>query len=211
MVTILISALLGYMLGSFPSGVWLGRMFRGLDVREHGSRSMGATNVFRVLGAKIAILVLVVDIAKGYAACYAASAVNLGDTMLSPTQLAITGGVSAVLGHLFPLFARFRGGKGLATGAGLFLYLMPLEIGFALIVFAAVVILTRYVSLASLTATAFLTGSIIIERYFLRYPIAEEIIVLVILLILLVIFTHRGNIARLFAGTESKFGKKKES
>ncbi|MEE9554545.1 MAG: glycerol-3-phosphate acyltransferase, partial [candidate division Zixibacteria bacterium] len=119
MVTIAAVIIIGYIIGSIPTGVWLGKTIRGLDVRQHGSKSMGATNVFRVLGAKVAILVLMIDIAKGYLACYLASNINFGDVLLSSDQLAIIGGLGAVTGHLLPLFARFKGGKGIATGGGL--------------------------------------------------------------------------------------------
>ena len=208
MVTILIAVIAGYLLGSIPTGVWLGRLIKGLDIREHGSGSMGATNVFRVLGAKVAILVLTVDIAKGYLACYLASSVNMGDTMLVPTQLAIIGGISAVIGHLYPLFAGFKGGKGIATGGGLLLYLIPLEVGFALTLFVLTVYITRYVSVGSILAVFFLFASAFLERYYFHYPIEDEIIAVVILLMILALYTHRSNIQRLLAGTENRFGKK---
>lgn len=208
MITILTAILIGYLLGSIPTGVWLGRMVKGIDVRKHGSGSTGATNVFRVLGAKLAVAVLVVDIAKGYSSCYLASRIDLGDTTLLPVQLAVIGGLAAVLGHLFPLFARFKGGKGIATGAGILLFLSPIEVAFALAIFICVVYLTRYVSLGSILGATFFSSSILLERYYFRYPVSDEIVALSLLLILLVLFTHRSNIKRLVSGTERKFGKK---
>lgn len=206
MVTVIVSFAVGYVLGSIPSGVWLGKAFRGIDIRKHGSRSIGATNVFRVLGARLAIVVLALDIAKGFLACYLASYLDLGDTVLTSGQLALIAGLAAILGHLFPVFAHFRGGKGVATLAGMLLFLTPLEIGFTMVVFILTVIITRYVSLGSILGTIFFSSSILIERYYLGYTHGDEISGLAVLLVILVLFTHRANIHRLFTGTENKLG-----
>ena len=211
MVTILIVILIGYLLGSIPSGVWLGMLIKGIDVRKHGSKSIGATNVFRVLGAKLAVVVLIIDIAKGFAAALLGSSIDLGDTMLSSNQLAMAAGISSICGHLFPLFARFRGGKGVATAAGILLFLAPLEMIFALLVFGATLALTRYVSLSSILATLFFSISIVCEKYIYSFPLGNEMIGLAVLLAALIVFTHRANIARLFGGKESKLGVKTES
>ncbi len=208
MVTVIVSSAVGYLLGSIPSGVWLGKVFRGIDIREHGSRSIGATNVFRVLGAKLAIAVLALDIAKGFLACYLASHLDLGDTVLTSGQLALIAGLAAILGHLLPVFAQFRGGKGVATLAGMLLFLTPLEIGFTMVVFILTVIITRYVSLGSMLGTIFFSSSILIERYYLGYTHGDEISGLAVLLVILVLFTHRANIRRLSIGTENKLGAK---
>jgi len=208
MVTVLAAAAIGYILGSVPSGVWLGRLFKGIDVREHGSKSIGATNVFRVLGAKLAVAVLTLDIAKGFAAAYLGSLVDLGDTLLTQNQLAMVGGLAAILGHLFPVFARFRGGKGVATGAGMLLFLAPLEVSFACIVFAAVLALTGYVSLSSIVGTFFFSLSILLERYLFGYPLGDEMVALAIAILLLILYTHRANIERLIRGKENKLGSK---
>jgi acyl phosphate:glycerol-3-phosphate acyltransferase len=209
MATILLDAIIGYLLGSIPTGVWLGKAFRGIDIREHGSKSIGATNVFRVLGAKLAIAVLLIDVAKGFMACLIASRINLGDTLLSSNQLAMIGGLLAIVGHLFPLFARFRGGKGVATGAGMLLFLAPLEIAFALLVFIVTLILTRYVSLGSILATFLFSLSIILQKYCYYYPLGDEMVGLAIFLLLLILFTHRANINRLMHGKENKLGAKR--
>ena len=209
MATVIIALAIGYILGSIPSGVWLGKTFKGIDIRKHGSGSIGATNVFRVLGAKLAIVVLILDIAKGFFACYLASHLDLGDTVLISGQLAVIAGLAAILGHLFPIFAQFRGGKGVATLAGMFLFLTPLEIGFSLVVFILTLIITRYVSLGSMMGTIFLSSSILIERYYLGYPHGDEISGLAVLLVILVLFTHRANIRRLVFGTENKFNAKR--
>jgi glycerol-3-phosphate acyltransferase PlsY len=204
MVSTLAAIVIGYIFGSIPSGVWLGRAIKGIDVREHGSKSIGATNVFRVLGAKLAIAVLLIDIAKGFFACYLAARINFGDTLLTSNQLAIIGGLAAVLGHLFPVFARFRGGKGVATAAGILLFLAPLEIAFALIVFAVTLALTRYVSLSSILAALFFSSAILIEKYHFGYPLGNEMTGLAFIIFILIIFTHRANIQRLLQGKENK-------
>jgi glycerol-3-phosphate acyltransferase PlsY len=209
MLTVLTALITGYLLGSIPTGVWTGRIFRGIDVRDHGSRSAGATNVFRVLGAKLAVFVLLVDIAKGYLACYLASSIDFGDTTLISGQLAILAGIAAVIGHLIPLFAGFKGGKGIATGAGLLLYVSPLEVGFALVIFVSIVYISRYVSLGSIAAALFYSSAIMLEKYAFEYPVDDWNSGLAILIAILVVFTHRGNIRRLLNGTENRFGTKR--
>ena len=209
MITILVAMAIGYLLGSIPSGVWLGMAFKKIDVREHGSKSIGATNVFRVLGAKLAIATLLIDAAKGFLSCLIAARINLGDTLLTPEQLAMIAGLSAMVGHLFPLYANFKGGKGVATGAGMVLFLAPLEVGFAVIVFAATLAITRYVSLSSILATIFLGISILLEKYYLGYPFGFEMVILAFILIAIILYTHKSNISRLIAGEENKLGVKK--
>lgn len=162
--------------------------------------------MFRVLGAKLAIVALIIDVAKGFFACYLASRVNFGDTLLTSNQLAMIAGICAIVGHLFPLFANFHGGKGVATGAGMLLFLAPLELGFALVVFISALYLTRYVSLGSILATLFYSLSILLEKYAYDYPLGNEMAGLAILLLLLILFTHRANIGRLLRGRESKIG-----
>lgn len=208
MVTILIVVIIGYLFGSIPSGVWLGKAFKGIDVREHGSKSTGATNVFRVLGARLAIAVLIIDILKGFFAAFIAAHLNLGDSLLTPNQLGMIAGVTAIVGHLFPLYAGFRGGKGVAAGAGVLLFLAPLEMGFAALIFIITLTLTRYVSLGSMLATLFFALAIILEKYAFGFPRENEMVFLAILLSILILYTHRANIGRLVQGRENKIGAK---
>jgi len=208
-VTIIAVVAIGYIFGSIPTGIWLGKALKGIDIREHGSKSMGATNVFRVLGWKLAVVALFIDIAKGFFAAFIASGINLGDTMLTSYQLALIAGLAAITGHLYPLFANFKGGKGIATGAGLLLYLAPLELGFAVSVFILTVLISRYVSLGSLLAVAFFSISIILERIYFDYPHGDEMLALAVLILILVIYTHRSNIKRLVRGEENRFGMRK--
>jgi glycerol-3-phosphate acyltransferase PlsY len=205
---VITAAILGYLLGSVPTGVWFGRVFKGIDIRKHGSKSIGATNVFRVLGARLAAVVLLVDIGKGFMSCYLAARLDPGRFALEPAQTALIAGLAAVLGHLFPVFAGFKGGKGIATGAGMLLFLAPFELAFAMIVFITTVAVTRYVSLGSLLAAAFFSVSIFLEKYYLKYPVGGEMSFLAVLLIALTIFTHRANIGRLINRTENRLGRR---
>ena len=209
MITILAVIVIGYLLGSIPTGVWIGKWAKGINIRAEGSKSTGATNVFRLLGAKLAILVLLIDIAKGFFACLIASRINLGDIMLSPEQLAMIAGLAAVFGHLFPLLANFKGGKGVATGAGMLLFLIPMELGFGLVVFVFSLLLTRYVSLSSILSTAFILTGIALEKFALRYAVGNEVFILCCITLILILYTHRANIRRLINGTENKLGAKK--
>jgi glycerol-3-phosphate acyltransferase PlsY len=208
MQIVIAAIIIGYLLGSVPTGVWLGRIFKGIDIRKHGSKSIGATNVLRVLGARLAAVVLLIDIGKGFLSCYLAARLDPGSFSLEPAQTAMIAGLAAVLGHLFPVFAGFKGGKGIATGAGMLLYLAPLELAFALVIFIITVAITRYVSLGSLLAAAFFSISIFIETYWLKYPLGGEMSILAILLIILTVYTHRANIGRLINGTENRLGRR---
>ena len=151
-IQIIFLVIAAYILGSIPSAIWLGKLFAGTDVRQHGSGNAGATNTFRVLGAKIAIPVLLMDVLKGWFAVqlYVFFAVDKSGDMDSVYQVAL--GASAWLGHVFPIFARFKGGKGVATllGMALALYLYPVLLSLA--VFIIVFSISRFVSLSSMLA-----------------------------------------------------------
>lgn len=211
MVSLLLIILLSYIAGSFPAGIVLGRMIKGIDVREHGSKNMGATNVFRVLGAKIAIPVLLLDMLKGAIPVILFSQINLGDiSAIDLHWLKIIAAFTAILGHIFSFWVKFKGGKGVATAAGAFFGLMPLEVGMAILLFLFVVIITRYVSLGSILAVFFLACSLFIEYSYLKVNIPRSYMILALMLLIMIIFTHRQNIVRLIKGTENKIGKKPE-
>ncbi|MBX3177059.1 MAG: glycerol-3-phosphate 1-O-acyltransferase PlsY [Candidatus Hydrogenedentes bacterium] len=183
----------GYLLGSVPTGLWLGLRLRGVDIREAGSRNIGATNTMRVLGKKLGAAALAADIAKGLTAV-------LLIARLDPAQphLPLFCGVAAILGHSFSIFLRFRGGKGVATSAGVFLGLAPGPMAIAIAVFAAVVAATRMVSAASVCAAAALAVSV----WF--FPLSTVIRVVVAVVAILVILKHRANIRRILRGEENK-------
>lgn len=187
-----------YLLGSIPSSVWIGKRFYGVDVREHGSHNAGATNTLRVLGPKAALPVFAMDVAKGFAAVMLAHFTGYADNALSIFKLALV--AAAVLGHMYPVFAGFRGGKGVATLAGAVLGVLPGAVGLCLLTFAVVLFITHYVSVSSMTAGLLLP----VYAVFVFHERYAPMVVFCCLVSLLLIYTHRANIKRLAAGTESK-------
>ena len=188
-----------YFVGAIPTSYLAGRLFRGIDLREHGSRNLGATNVYRTLGWRYAIPVGLVDIAKG------AVPVLLFAPRVSDSQLfALACGIVAVVGHVFSVFVRFRGGKGVATAAGVMLGLAPLALGVAALTWLLVLKLTGYVSLASIAAAALFPAAV----YLLERPDQPGVLWLDALLAAAIIWFHRSNIRRLLNGTESRFGRR---
>ena len=188
-----------YFVGAIPTSYLAGRLFRGIDLREHGSKNLGATNVYRTLGWKYAIPVGLVDIAKGVVP------VLILAPRVSDSQLFALGcGVAAIVGHVFSVFVRFRGGKGVATAAGVMLGLAPLALGVALVTWLVVLRLSGYVSLASIAAAAVFPLAV----YLLERPDRPEILWLDGLVAAAIIWLHRANIRRLLNGTESRFGRR---
>ena len=188
-----------YFVGAIPTSYLAARLFRGIDLREHGSRNLGATNVYRTLGWRYAIPVGLVDIAKG------AVPVLLFAPRVSDSQLfALACGIVAVVGHVFSVFVRFRGGKGVATAAGVMLGLAPLALGVAALTWLLVLKLTGYVSLASIAAAALFPAAV----YLLERPDQPGVLWLDALLAAAIIWFHRSNIRRLLNGTESRFGRR---
>lgn len=204
MVGFLMTALLGYLLGSFPSAYIAGRLV-GVDIRRHGSGNVGATNAWRVLGWKAGIAVGILDILKGYLSVALIPRIPLG-TEVDPLYLGIAGGASALLGHVFPVWLGFKGGKGVATGTGVLLGLMPLPMAAAALVFAAAALTTRTVSVGSLSAVASLPlATYLLDRFTpLEYP--RPLFWLALALAAFVTWTHRSNIRRLVRGQELSFG-----
>ncbi len=207
--TIIILLVVAYLLGSIPSAVWIGKTFHGIDVREHGSGNAGATNTFRVLGKKAGIPVLLMDVVKG------ALAVNMvwlqSDFLVHEetpfTNLKLAFGFCAVIGHIFPIFAGFRGGKGIATLLGIVLAVHPPAALCALGVFLFVLTITKYVSLGSMLAG-------ISFPLFITLVFKTQVLSLIIfssVVAVLIIVTHQKNIQRLLKNNENKtylFGKR---
>lgn len=202
----LVPAVLGYLLGSFPTGYLVGR-FYGIDIREHGSKNMGATNVVRVLGKKPGYVVFICDALKGLLAVRLA----MIDARLAGTATlaGIIAGMACILGHNFPVWLRFKGGKGVATTVGVLLGLMPLAVVVSAVVWNVTYFLTRYVSLASLLGAAILPVSV---WAFTRYqgPVAGPpwLFYFSLLAAALIFWRHRANIGRLLNGTETRFARK---
>lgn len=192
-----------FLLGGLPFGLLVARAYGVRDIRQHGSGNIGATNVWRVVGRKAAIWVYVLDISKGVAAVLIAKAVN--QTLLPQDTFFVLVAIAAVCGHVFSPYLGFRGGKGVNTGLGVMLVLLPLEILGGLVVFTVIVAVTKYISLGSIVAAVALPALVLIEREFLGREIASIYLYLTVILAVLVIFTHRKNVERLIAGTENRF------
>ena len=184
--------LLAYGLGSLPTGLWLGLAFRGIDIRLHGSKNIGATNTMRVLGKKLGAAALAGDMAKGLLAVLVVARFGAW------VHLPLACGIAAIFGHTFSVFLKFRGGKGVATSAGVFLGLAPYAIVVAGIVFGLVLALTRMVSAGSVAAAVALAVSAFI------FPLATPVQVTIVVVSALVIIKHRDNIRRILKGIENK-------
>ena len=211
MLTILAIAVFSYLLGSIPTSIIFSKLFRGIDIREYGSKNAGATNVFRVMGPLPGIIVLLVDAAKGFVAVTVLVKLSFGGPLsIDPLYLKLLAAVCASLGHVYTIFAGFKGGKGIGTGAGALLGLVPREVGLSLIVFALAVSLTKYISLGSLAAASFISLLVLVEKFILNFPIPLILVLTCWGLTVLVFYTHRKNIRRLLSGTELKIGEKVE-
>jgi len=204
MSTLWLLPVAGYLLGSIPFGYVIVRLATGSDVRASGSGNIGATNVNRVAGAGAGAVTLLLDMGKGFLAVWLAARLT-GDGI---SWMALSG-LAAVAGHIFPVWLRFRGGKGVATAVGVFLPLCWMAVGAAALVWLIVVSISRYVSLGSVIAAAALP----LCTYFLYAPGTghappQSISIAAVLVAILVIFKHRANMERLIAGTENrmKFG-----
>jgi len=204
MITILLMVI-AYILGSVPNALWIGKVFKGIDIREHGSRNTGSTNAARVLGTKLGILTLILDVSKGLVPTLIAILLRV-DLFQNLTKILnfdyVLVGICAILGHVFSMFMNFKGGKAVATTLGVFLILVPKAILFAAIVFFVVFAISRYVSLSSILAAI----SLPIFIYFLYQQTIY--VILGILIAILIVVKHRSNIERLKNGTESKFSLK---
>jgi glycerol-3-phosphate acyltransferase PlsY len=205
--------IVAYLYGSIPTAVWIGQAFYGIDVREYGSGNAGATNTFRVLGKKAGIPVMLIDIFKGWTATNLAFFIGLSVTGPEHSiqyvnyQLAL--GIVAVMGHLFPVFAGFRGGKGIATLFGMILAVHLPAALLCVLVFVIVLLATKYVSLSSISAGFTFTLSVI----FVYQVSVKAIVIYGMCICILILVTHQKNIERLLRGKESKVNlfKKKTS
>lgn len=192
--------LAAYLVGATPTAYLAGRLARGIDLRQHGSKNLGATNVYRVLGWRWAIPVALVDIAKG-----AAPVVLFAAWAGGGPWLAVGLGIAAVLGHVFSPYVRFKGGKGVATAAGMFLGLAPLALALALPVWGVCLWLTGYVSLSSMLAAVAFPVLVRVTAPGAVAPFWASVALAVF-----IVFSHRSNVHRLLAGTENRFRTRKE-
>ena len=190
---VVVLMIVAYILGSIPNALWIGKVFKGIDVREHGSKNTGSTNAARVLGAKLGILTLILDISKG-------AIPTLIATMLLDSSISIIlVGICAILGHSFSIFMKFKGGKAVATTVGVFIVLVPGAILLAAVIFFLVFGITRYVSLSSMI------GAISLPIWIILFYKNIPLTIFGIIIAILIIVRHKSNIQRLLNGTESKF------
>ncbi len=187
--TIILMLVIGYLLGSIPSGIWIGKVFYNKDIRQFGSGNMGTTNTFRVLGKKAGTIVLIIDMLKGtLAACQPyLFGVHINVLII---------GCAAVIGHVFPIFAKFKGGKAVATSAGILLAYSPLFFGIAWLIFLTTLYLSSMVSIASMVGLTLIT----ILSLFFHDPILT---VIAIILTIFVFYRHKGNLSRIKNGNEN--------
>jgi len=191
--------LLAYLLGATPTSLWVGKVFHGVDLRTRGSGNLGATNTFRILGWKAAVPVLVFDMFKGWlpAAFFGtwAGVESFGWTLGF--------GAAAIVGHVFSVWAGFRGGKGVATSGGVFLALAPWAVLVALVVFFSLALTTRYVSLGSIAAAVVVPVVVLLTPH----EGGDALVYFSVALATFVIWAHRSNIGRLIRGEENRFGR----
>lgn len=210
MISLLVILVLSYLVGSIPASVWIGRLIYGIDVREHGSGNAGATNAFRVLGWKAGMLSTLVDLGKGLFAAGVIATIRLDALPLTmevwsvDTFVRMLAGLVAIIGHMYPVWARFKGGKGVNTAAGVLFALTPVTMLITLGVFVLVLFSTRYVSLSSIAASITFPSAVAIRKYVFGIDLDASILIISILMAIGIIYAHRKNIQRLFNGTENR-------
>ena len=200
----IVATILAYLLGSIPTAVWIGKRYYGVDVRDYESGNAGATNTFRVLGKKAGIIVLIIDILKGFLAVYITQLVaqSLGSERINIVK--IVAGASAVLGHVFPLFAEFRGGKGVATVFGAVIGINPLASFIAVLIFVLVLLITKYVSLGSLIGGISFPLTVFLIQHNNEEIFTLSMQIFSIAVVVMLFYTHRTNIRRLYQAKRIK-------
>ncbi len=211
-ISYIVGIIISYLIGGIPFG-YLIAVIKGIDIRTEGSGNIGATNVGRVLGKKYGLIIFILDMLKGFAVVLlvpaaVSSAVNISTT--TGNLLAVLCGFCAVLGHAFPVYLKFKGGKAVATSFGVFIWLVPISIAIAFGVWLLTVIVTRYVSLGSMIGSLSLVGVIVIV---VDSPFGDNIYLTVmsVAVAILIIARHTSNIQRIIAGTEKKVFSKEDS
>ncbi|NLT49856.1 MAG: glycerol-3-phosphate 1-O-acyltransferase PlsY [Ignavibacteria bacterium] len=205
--------LLSYLVGSIPTSIIISKLVKGIDIRKHGSGNAGGTNVFRVIGWKYGLLVILLDALKGAFAVIVIARLHYGNipfNNMTPfddfTLIQIIAGIFAVIGHIWTIFAGFKGGKGIATGLGFLITIITIDMLLAVAVFAVVVLVSRYISLGSILATLSIPVIMIIRENIFNVDILgyHTVLPFSILIALLIVYTHRANIKRLLEGSENK-------
>lgn len=194
--------LIAYLIGAIPTAVIAGKLLQGIDIRKEGSGNAGATNVWRVLGWKAGVTVLAIDLGKGVLAASAIPLIPFGSISIDPLLIPILCGLAAVIGHVFPVYMGFRGGKGVATAAGMLLSVATIPVGIAVGVFGITLLLFGRVSLGSLVGALSVPLTIALLNRYTALHYHPLLLALTSALALFIIITHRGNITRLLRGTE---------
>jgi glycerol-3-phosphate acyltransferase PlsY len=210
MLTLFAVLLAGYLIGSFPTAILIGKIVRGwdFDIRNEGSGNAGGTNVFRVLGWQPGLIVTLIDVFKGVVAtAWVSQWQPFGTPYIDSTVMPILTGLAAVCGHIWTVFANFRGGKGVGTAGGMIIALYPVAAIVCLAIFVVVVFYTRYVSLGSIIAALSLPVVLWLMQILINKDVSDALFQFSILVGVLIVFTHRKNIRRLIEGTENRFGK----
>ncbi len=207
MYSLILIIFLSYLAGSIPTSIIISKVFFGFDIRTKGSGNAGGTNAFRVLGWKIGIIVMLVDIAKGIIATYTIAQLRIDYLPWDQVYIQMLAGIFAIIGHIWTAFADFRGGKGVGTAAGMLIVLYPAAVLICLVVFLIVLITSRYVSLSSLSAAVTLPLALIFLSVTLDSTLSPPLLILAVCVSILIIYTHRSNIQRLINGNENRIKK----
>lgn len=219
MLTFLAVIIASYLIGAIPTSIIVGKVVKGIDIREHGSGNAGGTNVFRVIGWKYGVFVILLDALKGVLAVVVVTRLLFGPIPfenITPfddfTLLQIIAGIAAVIGHIWTVFAGFRGGKGIATALGMLLVIITIDMLIAVGVFLLVVTISRYVSLGSIIAAISVPLTLVIREniFLVDIPGYHTLLPFVIAVSLLVVYTHRKNVVRILNGSENKISFKKK-
>jgi glycerol-3-phosphate acyltransferase PlsY len=200
-----------YLIGSIPTSIITSKLIKGIDIRNFGSGNAGGTNTIRLLGWKIGIAVILVDILKGMIATYFIARLGHDKLILANEMIGIWAGLMAIIGHIWTIFAGFKGGKGIAVAGGMLFILYPLAFTLCLIWFLLVAFTTRYVSVASISAAILLPIILLLMRNLMKMSISLTLIYFAVFIALLIVFTHRANIRRLIQGKENRFAVNKSS
>lgn len=206
MLSLFIIIVLSYLAGSVPTAIIVGRIVLKDDIRNHGSGNAGATNVFRVMGWKPALFVVLVDVGKGIAAVAWIARLGLDVVSMDFILVQILAGAAAIIGHIWTVFAGFRGGKGMGTAFGVLVSLAPWASLITLAVWVIIVFTVRIVSVGSMAAGLVFPAVLFVQRFLLDESVPNALLILSVILCALVFFTHRSNIGRLMRGEENRFG-----
>jgi len=207
MLSLILIFVSSYLAGSIPTSIIVSKLFFGFDIRERGSGNAGGTNAFRILGWKVGLTVMILDLGKGVLATYLISQIRIDSLSWPMVYVQIIARSAAVIGHIWTIFAGFRGGKGVGTAAGMLLVLYPISFVISLLIFFLVLLTTRYVSVSSMSAAVALPIVLLLLTSISNRTLYPPLLVLAISMAVLIVFTHRSNIQRLIQGNENRIKK----